>query len=155
MKEITLKKTSDYSLFSMHQINRLIVTDEGFEPRKKLVESMKKHGFRMTQPIRCIEQEDGKMLIFDGHNRFLTAKFLNIPLWYISYPKSEADYIDPLEDNEGRLSGVSETSFQPDRTKTQTTPKCFLSAKRQAFSLTSLFLCFTGIQALATTSAIT
>lgn len=103
MNEITLKKTSDYSLFSMHKINRLLVSVGGFEPRKKLADSMKKHGFRRTQPIRCIEQDDGKMLIFDGHNRFMTAKALNIPLWYISYPKSEADYIDPLKDNEGQI----------------------------------------------------
>ena len=99
MKEISLKQTSDYSQFEMHQMNRLIVSGDGFVPRKDLLESMKKHGFRMMQPIRCVMQKNGKMRIFDGHNRFLTARYLGIPVWFICYPEGQS--LTPLQDAEG------------------------------------------------------
>lgn len=99
MKQIVLKQTTDYSSFRMHHMNRQIAEGSGFVPRKDLVESMKKHGFRMTQPVRCVESDDGAMIIFDGHNRYLTARYLGIPVWYICYPKGQD--ISPLDDNEG------------------------------------------------------
>lgn len=99
MKEIVLKQTSDYSLFEMHGMNRMIVSASGFEPRKDLLASMKKHGFRMSQPIRCEMQASGKMRIFDGHNRFLTARHLGIPVWFLCFP--EGGGITPIEEGEG------------------------------------------------------
>ena len=99
MKQIVLKQTTDYSRFRMHHMNRQIAEGSGFVPRKDLVESMKRHGFRMTQPVRCVESDDGAMIIFDGHNRFLTARYLGIPVWFICYPEGQS--LTPLQDAEG------------------------------------------------------
>lgn len=96
MKDIVLRQTADYSKFRMHHMNRLVIEGGDFVPRKDLVASMKKHGFRMTQPVRCVDQSSGDMLIFDGHNRFLTAQYLGIPLWYMCFPKGYE--LTPLQD---------------------------------------------------------
>ena len=58
----------------------------------------------MTQPIRCEMQSNGKMRIFDGHNRFLTARHLGIPVWFICYPEGHG--ITPLQEGEGGVPWV-------------------------------------------------
>lgn len=97
MEKIVLQQTSDFSIFEMHEMNRLVIGGDGFSPRKDLTESMKRDGFRMTQPVRCVKAEGGKLRIFDGHNRFATARHLGIPIWYLAFPKGHA--ITPLQDS--------------------------------------------------------
>lgn len=92
---IALQKTSDYSMFEMHEMNRLVNDSSGFVPRKDLLASMKKEGFRPSAPISCSTDATGKLKIFDGHNRFATARFLGIPVYYMAYPKSLA--VSPLD----------------------------------------------------------
>lgn len=84
---------TNYNLFHLNAINR---ADESLEakPRPDLLASMKKHGFRKTNPIICIEQSGG-FLVVDGHNRLAAAKALGLPIEYIAYPPEE--YVNPLE----------------------------------------------------------
>lgn len=88
--------TNDYSLFVMHPQNRSIVGPEGYVPRKDLIASIRQHGFLQSAPISCAMQPDGKLLIIDGHNRFIAAKHLNSGVWYVAFPEgatlSPADY---------------------------------------------------------------
>ena len=97
---IALQKTADYSLFEMHEMNRLVNDAGGFVPRKDLLASMKKEGFRASAPISCSMASNGKLKIFDGHNRFATARFLGIPVYYLAYPKALA--VSPLDYSKGQ-----------------------------------------------------
>lgn len=98
MTNIVLKQTNDYSKFRMHDQNRLIMNGEGYKPRPDLLASMKSAGFRKSQPIRVFKDYDGGLRIFDGHNRFVTAKYLGIPVWYLEFAKEDA--ITPVQDNQ-------------------------------------------------------
>ena len=84
----------------MHEVNRLVNDSDGFGPRKDLLVSMKKEGFRPSQPISCSILPGGKLKIFDGHNRFSTARFLGIPVYYMAYPQALS--VSPLEFSKGQ-----------------------------------------------------
>lgn len=89
MKSIPLRtvlQTTDYDLFLMHDQNRVIVGPEGFKPRKDLIASMKKDGFLETGHIVCLLRKDGKLEIIEGHNRFVSAKHLGLPVWFTAHP---------------------------------------------------------------------
>ncbi len=93
MENIVLRRvtqTANYDLFVMHDQNRVILGHEGFIPRKDLIESMKKSGFLETGHIICTLRDDGKLEIVEGHNRFVTARYLGIPVWYSAHPANEA-----------------------------------------------------------------
>ena len=93
MENIVLRRvtqTANYELFVMHEQNRVILGHEGFRPRKDLIESMKKNGFLETGHIICTLRDDGKLEIVEGHNRFITAKHLGIPVWYSAHPANDA-----------------------------------------------------------------
>jgi hypothetical protein len=100
MEKILLQQTRNLSVFEMDEVNRLTSNADGFVPRKDLLASMKRVGFRETQPISCVKLPNGKLRIFDGHNRFVTARYLGIPVWYLAYPKTYA--ISPLEYSTGQ-----------------------------------------------------
>jgi len=107
MTNIVLKHTSDYSKFRLNEQNRLIMGSEGYRPRPDLMKSMKSHGFRRAQPIRVYRDYDGSLRIFDGHNRYITAKYLGIPVWYLEFHKDDA--ISPVQDNQQtRLWGIKD-----------------------------------------------
>ena len=95
MKLETILKTSDYDRFEMHEINRLVMDGEGFSPRKDLLESMKTEGFRRASAISCVHTANDTLRIIDGHNRFITARYLGIPLYFIAF--EEKDSISPLQ----------------------------------------------------------
>lgn len=97
---IALQKTADYSIFEMHETNRLVNDANGFAPRKDLLATMKAEGFRPSAPISCSIEANGKLKIFDGHNRFATARFLGIPVYYLAYPKQLA--VSPLDYSKGQ-----------------------------------------------------
>lgn len=75
--KIELKQTADYDLFVMNEINR--------PPHslKELLASMVLHGFIPGCAIHVVRTKDGKLKIVQGHHRFLAAKQLGVPLWYI------------------------------------------------------------------------
>lgn len=83
---LTVQTTKNYAQFEMHETNRVLTDASGFVPRKDLIKSMKKDGFWPAAPILCSTMPKGKLKIFEGHNRFVTAQFLGIPVHYIAYP---------------------------------------------------------------------
>lgn len=97
---ITLQNTTDFARFEMHETNRLVSDALGFVPRKDLLTSMKKEGFRASQPISCSALGGGRLKIFDGHNRFATARFLGIPVYFLVYPPALA--VSPLDYSKGQ-----------------------------------------------------
>lgn len=100
MEKILLQHTSDLSIFDMDDTNRVVSGPHGFTPRKDLVLSMKRDGFRPSQPISCSRELGGRLKIFDGHNRFVVARYLGIPVYYMAYPKAHA--ISPLDYSKGQ-----------------------------------------------------
>jgi hypothetical protein len=85
---IIQQSTKDYSLFLPNPFNRARLVDGEFQPRKDLIASMKEHGFLKKCPIICT-QKGSKLEIFDGHNRFATAKYLGIEVHYLVYPDDD------------------------------------------------------------------
>lgn len=91
MEKIVLRvvaQTTNYDLFVMHDQNRVLIDGADFKPRKDLIESMKREGFLETGHIVCRLRPDGKLEIIEGHNRFVTAKHLGLPIWYSAHPES-------------------------------------------------------------------
>lgn len=89
MKSIALRtvlQTTDYDMFVMHDQNRVIVSEDGFVPRRDLIKSMKEDGFLETGHIVCLLGRDGMLHIIEGHNRFVTAKHLGLPVWFTAHP---------------------------------------------------------------------
>ena len=89
MKSIPLRtvlQTTDYDMFVMHDQNRVIVDQGGFKPRKDLINSMKQDGFLETGHIVCLLKKDGALEIIEGHNRFVSAKHLGLPIWFTAHP---------------------------------------------------------------------
>lgn len=93
----TVAQTLNYDLFEMHSKNRVLVESDGFKPRSDLIASMRQHGFLETGHIICMLQKNGKLLILAGHNRFVTAKHLGLPIWYSAHPANAN--ITPLEES--------------------------------------------------------
>ena len=72
----SLRCTRDYSVFSAHQFNRPMHED------RRLLDSMKRHGFMPSSPIQC--QRNGQELrVIRGHHRLEYAKRLGLPVWYV------------------------------------------------------------------------
>lgn len=97
---IALNSTTDYSLFRHHQLNRNIGTGRTLKVDKKILNSMKEHGFRTGLHIKCYRDEEGALVIFDGHRRFEHAKLLGICVVYAEYRAEDA--VDPLEYSSGQ-----------------------------------------------------
>lgn len=91
-----LQYTKDYDVFEMHPCNR---------PRKdkpKLKRSMREHGFMPSNAIH-VKQHGDKLQIVRGHHRFMYARELNLPVYFI-IDNTQTD-IFPLEgDSSGRWS---------------------------------------------------
>lgn len=73
-----LRTTKDYSMFVSSDNNR--PTDDS---RKRLMESMKAHGYLAAYPLFCIRTSSGKLEIQDGQHRLLTAQTLGLAVWYV------------------------------------------------------------------------
>jgi hypothetical protein len=54
---------------------------------------MERDGFWSWKPIEVRVLPNGKFEIIDGHHRFLVAKELNIPLWYVTVNKPDYDIV--------------------------------------------------------------
>ena len=70
-------ETNNYGKFEMLEFNR--------DVRNTIVleESMKKHGWLDAYPMHVIRNNDGQLKIKAGHNRFVVAKKLGIPVKYV------------------------------------------------------------------------
>jgi len=118
MEKILLQTTANHSIFELHDMNRLTVSDGAYEPRKDLITSMKASGFLPVHPIICTKQPGGKLLVIDGHNRLITAKFLGIPVFYMAYPKeagmSPIGFSSGQKQWTGTAKGIAYASEKPD-----------------------------------------
>lgn len=90
MKLRTLQMTTHYGMFEMHPSNRANATADGYAPRSDLLQSMKEHGFWDRFPVICDWiPETGRLLIIDGHNRYVAARHLGIPFFYMAYERGD------------------------------------------------------------------
>ena len=74
-----IKVTKDYGLFELHEHNRDIRKGNVKEIKK----SMRIHGFRKSDAIHVQRTPSGKYKIMRGHHRFVAAKELGMPIFYI------------------------------------------------------------------------
>lgn len=77
MDKPELRRTTNYSLFEMHENNRPL------HDTKMLLASMQLHGFMPSGAIHCQRMPNGKLKVIRGHHRLDCAKRLKIPIWYI------------------------------------------------------------------------
>jgi ParB-like chromosome segregation protein Spo0J len=72
--------SNDYGGFRAHETRRPLRIDY-------LMASMKRYGFLSSKPIICVEGDgDGPLTIVDGRRRFVTAKLLKLPIWFVTVP---------------------------------------------------------------------
>lgn len=72
-----LTATKQYSRFDLLLFNRDIRKIE------RLKKSMTKHGYIPAYPIHMQRNGEGKLSIKAGHHRFVAAKELNLPVYYV------------------------------------------------------------------------
>lgn len=73
-----IHKTDDYGKFALDDDNREV----DLTRRKRLIDSMKKHGFIASFPVVCTQGENNKLNVKDGQHRLAVAKMLKIPVYY-------------------------------------------------------------------------
>jgi hypothetical protein len=93
--------TRDYARFIYHEQNRLTTGENGYVPRKELIQSMRKDGFWEIAPITCRKLPNGQLKVIDGHNRLTAAIMLNLPVHYIAYEQNGHD-ITPVDFSVGQ-----------------------------------------------------
>jgi hypothetical protein len=93
-----LQVTRDYGRFELHEKNRDLHGD------KKLAASMERRGFLPGCAIYVRSNGNGKFTIMQGHNRFIEAKRLGLPVWYI-IDDSTVDIYDLEASTRGTWSG--------------------------------------------------
>ena len=86
----TIKATSDYSRFLLHEFNRDV------EKTGRLEESTKKHGWISAYPMH-VTQDGARLKIKAGHHRFTVARKLGIPVKYVICDDSANISIHELE----------------------------------------------------------
>jgi hypothetical protein len=69
--------TQDYSIFLQDETNRDVRTN------RKLLDSMKSHGFLPEHPLVVVSAEGGKFKVRDGGHRLVVAKELRLPVHYV------------------------------------------------------------------------
>jgi hypothetical protein len=92
MKNQEIKVTNNFELFESNYINRKVLDEKGKPKNRKLLASMREHGFFPHAQIVVTENKsNGKLTIQEGHNRFSVAKYLNLPLYYQIVPEYVLD----------------------------------------------------------------
>ena len=93
---VVQQSTTNYDRFVMNRMNRTMPDGKsGILPRKDLVDSMKREGFWRVAPLICTKLADGRLNIVEGHNRFVAARHLGLPVEFLAY--DDADKISPLK----------------------------------------------------------
>ena len=72
-----LNETTNYDLFDLHEFNRDV------KKLKFLEQSMKLHGYIAAYPLHVQKSGGGKLKIKGGHHRFIIARKLGIPVYYV------------------------------------------------------------------------
>ena len=78
-----IRTSKDYDRFVPHGLQRIIKPGHV----KKIMASMKQHGFMPSHPIAVMRDAD-KFRIIDGHHRHAAAKSLGIPLAFVMLSKA-------------------------------------------------------------------
>jgi hypothetical protein len=142
MTTASVKRTADFSIFEFHEQNRLLVKDGAFVPRKDLLLSMKQHGFRPSQPISVYKDKTGKLRIFDGHNRFITAQALGLPVCYQVFPEEFA--VTPLEYSRGQKAWSMQDVAEAVATENEDYAEVIAYCKHTNVPISSAFSMFAG-----------
>jgi hypothetical protein len=79
----SISATEDYSRFVYNKEQRPV----DVRHVRNIMESMTTFGFLPSKPVQTYT-EDKKLVIIDGHHRFVAAKNLGIPIIYIAEPES-------------------------------------------------------------------
>lgn len=82
---------TDYDRFDMHEFNR------NTHEHKELYASMRKHGFHWQNAIACVKNGGGRLKIIQGHNRFVVAKALGLPVFFTVEEAEKAPDVHELE----------------------------------------------------------
>lgn len=91
-----LQKTKHYDLFSLCKENRPL--DLTSHKAKLLRRSMQAHGFLPAYPMHC-NQQNGRLVIRDGQNRFSIARELGLEVYYVLTEQTpEIDQIANTQD---------------------------------------------------------
>lgn len=77
MSSAKLTATKNYDLFELLRFNRDVMKTKALE------KSMKTHGFIAAYPLHVVRNGNGKLKIKAGHHRFVVAKKLGLPVWYV------------------------------------------------------------------------
>lgn len=75
--QTVIQESTQYDKFIPMDTNRDIYN------LKDLMKSMQKHGWLVTNPMHVIRRDDGKYIIKQGHNRFVAATRLKIPVLFV------------------------------------------------------------------------
>jgi hypothetical protein len=97
MNVIKQQSTTNYKMFLVNQMNRLVADADGYKPRRDLLVSMKEHGYLKIAPITCYKNDDETLTIIDGHNRLAAAMALGLPVEYIAYQRNGQGEITPVD----------------------------------------------------------
>jgi hypothetical protein len=84
-----LQTTANYDRFVYNDEQRKVFPSHV----KDLMESMKRWGFLPSKPIQCY-QKGAKLVIIDGHNRFIAAKNCQIPVFFVIESEDHQGSID-------------------------------------------------------------
>jgi len=80
-----LRDTTEYASFVYNAEQRPV----DVKHVRDLMESISTFGFLPSKPVQ-VYQEGKKLIIIDGHHRYIAAKNLGIPVIYVSEPKSNS-----------------------------------------------------------------
>lgn len=79
-----INETKNYKLFVLHEFNRIV--DESKPKFKDLLRLLAANGWVDAYPMYVVQNGDGRLKIKDGHNRFVAAKKLGLPVKYVIAP---------------------------------------------------------------------
>lgn len=88
LSETRIERSCDYSIFKPHGEQQPMQTAHV----KRLIASMKLHGFISANPIHVYNDGDAYRVI-DGHHRLRAAQALGIAIYYVVGHKEDADLI--------------------------------------------------------------
>lgn len=86
-----LETTKNHAQFTFHAEQRPINSGHV----KKLIDSMKAHGFLPSKPVQCIRTTKGLQVI-DGHHRLTAAQMLDLPIYYVVEETETANTISDV-----------------------------------------------------------
>lgn len=93
---LQLHETADYGKFLTNEVQR--VNDKLDKHVRNIALSMQTWGFLPSKPIHTVN-ENGKLRIIDGHNRFAAAKLAKIPVVYQVGEARERDAMVDINHN--------------------------------------------------------